>query len=47
MAQQGLLAKLKMKKEKHRQWKQEWVAWEDHSSAIHTCRDEIRRSRCN
>lgn len=44
MAEQRLLVNLKIKKDMYRQWKQAWVAWGENSSAIQTCRDEIRKA---
>jgi len=33
----------KNKKEKHKQWKQGWVAWEEYRDAVQICTDGIRK----
>ncbi|KAK4830538.1 hypothetical protein QYF61_011676 [Mycteria americana] len=40
-----LLVKLKGKKEKHRQWKQGQVSWEEYRDAARLCRDGVRKAK--
>ena len=40
-----MLAKLRDKKEKYRQWKHGCVAWVEQRDAIWTWRDEIRKAK--
>ncbi|KFP65777.1 hypothetical protein N322_00654, partial [Cariama cristata] len=40
-----LLAKLKAKKEMHRQWRQGQVSWEEYREAARLCRDGVRKAK--
>ena len=42
---QGMLIKLRKKRELHRQWKQGQVTWEEYRDAARLCRDEARRAK--
>jgi len=39
-----LLVKLRGKRERHRQWKQGQISWEEHRDAARLCRDGVRRA---
>lgn len=40
-----LLIKLKGKKQRHRQWKQGQVTWEEHRVIVQSSRDDLRKTK--
>lgn len=40
-----LLARVRDKKEKYKQWNQEWLAWEEYRSAVGMCRDGLSKAK--
>ena len=45
MAEQGPVGQTERKEGRDRQWKQGWVAWEEYSDPVWTCRDGIRKAK--